>query len=184
VLEQVGVADIPSGTFERIVMPMLDGDLEGMMAGLRWRMERTVAAPLYHANSLATWAVGLCMSGEPERALAVVEEARGVADPDDVADQLQLDLSEAYARALAGDSDRAWPLVERARERARGTDMEEPGLHHEFVEARVLAALGERDAARRLLAGLAERYARRGLRRYAERYRRELAALDRPSDAK
>ena len=56
--------------------------------------------------------------------------------------------------------------------------MEEPGLHHEFVEARVLVALGDLDGARRLLAGLAERYARRGLRRYAERYRRDLAGLD------
>jgi hypothetical protein len=39
-------------------------------------------------------------------------------------------------------------------------------------------ALGDVDGARRLLAGLAERYATRGLRRYAERYRRDLAELD------
>ncbi len=177
-LEQVGVVDIASGTFERIVMPMLEGDLGGMEEGLRWRMERTVSTPLYHANSLAMWAVGLCMRGDAGQALAVVEEARGLADPDDVADQLQLDLAEAYARALAGDGEHARPLVQRARERLRETDMEEPGLHHEFVEARVLVALGDLDGARSLLAGLAERYARRGLRRYAERYRRELAALD------
>ena len=123
------------------------------------------------------WAAGLCLRGDAERALAGVEEARELADPDDVADQLQLDLAEAYARALAGDSEHAWPLVERARDRARETDMEEPGLHHEFVEARVLVVLGDLDGARRLLAGLAERYARRGLRRYAERYRSELEAL-------
>ena len=123
------------------------------------------------------WAAGLCLRGDAERALAVVEEARELADPDDVADQLQLDLAEAYARALAGDSERAWPLVERARDRARETDMEEPGLHHEFVEARVLVVLGDLDGARRLLGDLAERYARRGLRRYAERYRSELEAL-------
>ena len=176
-LEQVGVADIPSGTYERIVIPMLDGDLVAMEAGLLWRVERTVSTPLYHANSLAMWAVGLCMRGDSERALAVVEEARELADPDDVADQLQLDLSEAYARALAGDGERAWPLVERARDRARETDMEEPGLHHEFVEARVLVALGDPEGARGLLAGLAERYERRGLRRYAERYHSELEAL-------
>ena len=114
----------------------------------------------------------------PSSALAVVQEARGLADPDDVADQLQLDLAEAYARALTGDGEHAWRLVERARDRAQGTDMEEPGLHHEFVEARIRFALGDVDGARRLLAGLAERYARRGLRRYAERYRRDLAELD------
>jgi class 3 adenylate cyclase len=176
-LEQVGVADVPIGTFERIVIPMIDGDLVGMEAGMRWRVERTASTPLYHANSLAVWAIGLCMRGDFERALAVVEEARGLAEPDDVADQIQLDLADAYARALAGDSERAWPLLERARERARGTDMDEPGLHHEFVEARVLVALGDLDGARRLLAGLAERYASRGLRRYAERYRGELEAL-------
>ena len=176
-LEQVGVADIPSGTFERIVIPMLDGDLVEMEAGLRWRMRRTVSTPLYHANSLAMWAVGLCMRGDSERALGVVEEARELADADDVADQIQLDLAEAYAHALAGDSERAWSLVERARERTRETDMEEPGLHHEFIEARILAVLADLDGARRLLAGLAERYARRGLRRYAERYRSELEAL-------
>jgi len=56
--------------------------------------------------------------------------------------------------------------------------MEEPGLHHEFVEARIRLALGDVDGARQLLAGLAERYATRGLRRYAERYRRALAELD------
>jgi class 3 adenylate cyclase len=176
-LEQVGVADIPSGTFERIVIPMLDGDLAEMEAGLRWRMGRTASTPLYHANSLAMWAVGLCMRGDSERALGVVEEARELADADDVADQIQLDLAEAYAHALAGDSERAWSLVERARERTRETDMEEPGLHHEFIEARILAVLADLDGARRLLAGLAERYARRGLQRYAERYRSELEAL-------
>jgi hypothetical protein len=177
VLEQVGVTDIPSATFERVVIPMLDGDLVEMEVGLRWRVERTVSTPLYHANSLAMWAVGECMLGDHERALAVVEEARELADPDDVADQIQLDLSEAYARALAGDSERAWPLLERARDRARETDMEEPGLHHEFVEARILQALGDLDGARRLLAGLSARYAGRGLHRYAALYRRELDAL-------
>lgn len=177
-LEQVGGSDLAGATFVRIVLPMLDGDLVGMEAGLRWRIERTVSTPLYHANSLAMWAVGLCLLGDADSALAVVEEARGLAASDDVADQLQLDLAEAFARALAGDGEHAWPLVERARDRARETDMEEPGLHHEFVEARIRLALGDVDGARRLLAGLAERYARRGLRRYAERYGRELAELD------
>ena len=177
-LEQVGGSDLAGRTFERIVIPMLDGDLVGMEAGMRWRTERTVSTPLYHANSLAIWAVGLCLLGDADRALAVVEEARGLAAPDDIADQLQLDLAEAYARALTGDGEHAWRLVERARDRAQGTDMEEPGLHHEFVEARIRLALGDVDAARRLLAGLAERYATRGLRRYAERYRRDLAELD------
>ena len=176
-LEQVGASDVAGGTFERIVIPMLEGDLVGMEAGMRWRLERTASTPLYHANSLAMWAVGLCMLGDPARALAVVEDARRLADPDDVADQIQLDLSEAYARALAGDGERAWPLVARARERARETDMEEPGLHHDFVEARILGVLGHRDGARRLLDGLAERYERRGLHRYADAYRRELDAL-------
>ena len=175
--EQVGVLDVPSETFERVVIPMFEGDLVAMEAGLRWRTERTAATPLYHANSLGMWAAGLCMLGDHERALAVVEEARALADPDDVADQVQLDLSEAYARALDGDSECARPLLERARDRARITDMEEPGLHHEFIEARILQALGDLDGARRLLAGLSERYAERGLHRYAALYRRELDAL-------
>ena len=156
-LEQVGGPTLAGGTFQRIVIPMLDGDLDGMEAGMRWRTEKDgLDAPVPRRTRSRYGRWGCACSVTPTVRSRSSQEARGLAAPDDVADQLQLDLAEAYARALTGDGEHAWRLVERARDRAQGTDMEEPGLHHEFVEARIRLALGDVDGARRLLAGLAD----------------------------
>jgi class 3 adenylate cyclase/tetratricopeptide (TPR) repeat protein len=178
-LEQTGGWAVGIGTFERVVIPWVEGDLVAVEAGARWRVEetKTVARRLFYANALAMWALALCQLGDSGRALALVEEARGIADPDDVADQIQLDLAEAHARALVGENDLAWPLVERARHRAKGTDMDEPAFQREFLEACVLEALGDLDGARRLLEALVERHTSRGFHRYADRYSRDLDAL-------
>ena len=132
---------------------------------------------MFHANGLATWAFLLCARGDAEHALAVVDETRRIAAPDDVGDQATLDFAEAYARALTGEHDRARPLLQRAGERTQGIDLEHPLFNNAYREASVLTALDDLDGARRLLEGLIERHAARGFHRYAARYRRDLDAL-------
>ena len=168
-----------AGRLERIVIPMLDGDLDGMEAGdavggRRGRSRRPCTTPT--RSRYGRW--GCACSATPTVRSRSSQEARGLAAPDDVADQLQLDLAEAYARALTGDGEHAWRSSRGHATGRKGPTWRRRGLHHEFVEARIRLALGDVDGARRLLAGLAERYARRGLRRYAERYRRDLTELD------
>jgi hypothetical protein len=166
--------------FERMVMPWLDGDLAAAEAGARERVEwmRTQGGRIFEANALAAWALASCHVGRSEQALAVVGEARAIAEPGDIADQLDLDLAEAYARALEGESDAPRALLERARTWSEGTEMYVPFSEHDYIEACVLRTLGDVEDARRLIAALAERETRRGFHRFADRYRRELAALD------
>ena len=166
--------------YERVIVPWLDGDLAAVETGARQRVEdeRAAGTSIFYANSLAMWALALCQLGESGRALQLVEEARTLADPDDVADQIDLDLAEGYAWALEGKAELARTFVEHARGRAQGTDMWNPVFGPEFVEACVLRLLGDVEGARRLLAGLVERDTRRGFHRFAARYRSELAALE------
>jgi tetratricopeptide (TPR) repeat protein len=181
-LEQTGSFDgtVAAHMYERVVVPWLDGDAVAFERGSRERVEATsrVATRLYHANSLAEWAIALCEIGDAERASAAIAEARALADPDDLADQITLDLAEAYVHALEREPERARQFLERARARAKDTDLHPPAFDSEFVEARVRLAMGEVDGARRLLEALARDQEERGFHRIAERYRRELAALD------
>jgi hypothetical protein len=181
-LEQTGSAAsaVAVRNYESLVVPWLEGDAAALERGARERVEatRSYGTRLYHANTLAAWAVALCEVGDAERASAAIAEARGIADPDDVADQIDLDLADAYAHALASDTHAARGLVERARRRAEGIDMLAPAHGYRYVEARVLLALGDVEGARRILEDLRCTYEERGFHRFAERYRLDLAALD------
>jgi len=165
---------------ELVVVPWIESDAAAVEAGARERVELTkqVATRLYHANSLALWAVTLCEVGDAEQASAAIVEARSIAEPNDVADQIDLDLADAYAHALANDAEAARELVERARRTAEGIDMLVPAYGYRYVEARVLLALGDVEGARRILEDLRCTYEERGFHRFAERYRLDLAALD------
>ena len=167
--------------YERVVVPFLAGDRAAVERGWRVRTKetQTVGTRLYHAHALAAWAISLCQLGQTARPLEVVAEAREVADPNDIADQTELDLAEAYAHALSGERE-ALVLVERARRNREGTDMESPVYESRYVEACVLAALGDQSGARRLLEELVAFHDRRGFRRFADRYRQELDALRAP----
>ena len=107
-----------------------------------------------------------------------MREARELADPNDVADQIVLDQAEAYALAWSGETARARMLLERARVRAEATQLTAPMDNPLYGEARVLRQLGDVDGARRVLRGLLELSRQRGFHRVADRYRRDLAALD------
>ena len=133
---------------------------------------------MYLANALADWAAALCAIGEAERALEVVARARPLARADDLADAAALDMGEAYARALLGDRRGAEELVERTHDTLRDVDMAMlvAGAHR--IEGRTRAALGDVDEARAIFSRLAADAERRGFVRFADLYRRELAALD------
>ena len=180
-LEQTGIGTRGAvQTFVRVVVPWLDGDGVAVEAGARQRVEEEKASGtnLFYANAIAMWAETLCQLGEAERALELVNHAREIADPNDVADQIDLDLAEAHARALAGEAGLALKLLERARETARGTDIRTPVFGHDYVEACVFKALGDSEAARAALERVIERETRLGFHRFADRFRRDLAALE------
>jgi class 3 adenylate cyclase/tetratricopeptide (TPR) repeat protein len=162
------------------VVPWVEGNQIAVEAGARRWVDETASAArhVYHANALGNWAVALCDLGEHERALTAVREARELADPNDVADQIVLDQAEAYALALAGETARARTQLERARERADAIDLTSPIDNPQHAEACVLRELGDVDGARRLLQGLVELSRQRGLHRAADRYRRDLTDLD------
>ena len=61
---------------------------------------RHAAVPRERAGGVGGLAVPARQTARP---LEVVAEAREVADPNDIADQTELDLAEAYAHALAGE---------------------------------------------------------------------------------
>jgi class 3 adenylate cyclase len=181
-LEQVGarLALVTARMYERVVVPWVEGDDREVERGARARVEETkmFGTRLFYANALGMWAIALCRVREPERALELVEEARSLASPDDVADQIALDLAEGYARALLGQSAEAQPLIERAAARAQTIEMWSPAFDHRYDEAWARQAQGDLEGTRRLLTELFEANAARGFHRIAARYRRDLAALD------
>jgi class 3 adenylate cyclase/tetratricopeptide (TPR) repeat protein len=174
------VSAIAAHMYERVVVPWLDGDAAAVEQGARERVEMTsrVATRLYHANSLAGWAIALCDIGDSERASAAIAEARAIADPDDLADQIELDLGEAYVHALEHDLDGARRFLDSARARAAGVDMHSPAHDFSSVEAHIRVAMGDITGARELLEELARSSEERGFRRFTARFRRDLAALD------
>ena len=98
------VAIASSRHFVEGIVPWVEGDPIAIEAGARSWVEATAIAGtrLYHANALAEWAVTLCDLGDPEPALKAIREAREIADPNDVADQILLHQAEAYARPSTG----------------------------------------------------------------------------------
>jgi tetratricopeptide (TPR) repeat protein len=184
-LEETGAAEAAiaaSRYFLGRVVPWVEGDPIGVEAGTRRWVDETANAArhVYHANALGNWAVALCDLGEHETALTAVREARELADPNDVVDQIVLDQAEAYALALTGKTTDARTLLGRARERAEGIDLTWPLDNPLHVEACVLRELGDVDGARRILQDLFELCRQRGLHRAADRYRVDLVALGPP----
>jgi class 3 adenylate cyclase len=158
--------------------------LEGERERLEAQLRREIATlerldwHLYLGQFLAHWATALCDLGNGTAALEAVERGRSIAAPEDVADQVALDTAEAYARALLGELPAARGALARASGRARDIDMLVVTDELERVAAHVDRLAGHRDQAAARLRRLADDVEARGLRRFAERYRRDLAALD------
>ena len=182
-LEESGasaVAIASSRHFVEGIVPWVEGDPIAIEAGARKWVEATAIAGthLYHANALGEWAVALCGLGDLEQAFEAIRQARGIADPSDVADQMLLDQAEAYALALEGRAGRARMLLGRARELGAGTQVANPAADPLHTEACVLRTLGDLAGAQRLLESLVERETAYGRHRAADRYRRDLDAID------
>jgi class 3 adenylate cyclase len=162
-------------------MALVDGAeaYERVLGGKVERFE-AVGDRMYLANALAEWAFGLCAVGDAQRAHEAVVRGRMLARPDDRADSIALDVSEAYVAALLGDRDRAERLLERADAVRREIDMALFADWSWYVEAGVRSALGDTETARAILEGLAESAELRGYVRFAGVYRRELDALGAP----
>jgi class 3 adenylate cyclase len=172
------VAASEAGHFWSMVL-FLEGDGEGLEAQLREEiatLER-LGWHLYLANMLALWAIADCELGEGAAALDAVERGRGIAVAEDVADQIMLDAAEAYARAVLGELSTSRELIGRARERARDIDMRFTTDEVERVGAQIDRLAGDRERAAATLRRLADEAEALGSRRYADRYRRDLAAL-------
>jgi ATP/maltotriose-dependent transcriptional regulator MalT len=133
---------------------------------------------MFMANVLAEWAAALCAVGDTQRASEAVARGRTLARPDDWADSIALDVSEAYVAALLGDRERAERLLESAAAVRGEIDMALFADWSRYVEAGVRSALGDTETARAILEGLAESAELRGYVRFAGIYRRELGALD------
>jgi tetratricopeptide (TPR) repeat protein len=158
---------------------MFEGPVEHERV-VRERVERFEALGdrMYLANALADWAAALCGTGNADKALEVVARARALTRADDVADAVALDMSEAYAHALLGERERVEHLIERTHEALRDVDMAMVVYQAHHVEAGARTALGDVDEARAILTRLLADVDRRGLVRFADLYRRDLAALD------
>jgi len=135
---------------------------------------------MYLANALAEWAVGLCAVGDAQRAREAVARGRMLARPDDRADSIALDVSEAYVAAVLGDREGAERLLARADAARDEIDMVLFAEWCWYAEAGVRSALGDTKSARAILERLAESADGRGFVRFAGVYRRELEALGAP----
>ena len=167
-------------TYIRVIAPWLESDAAAVEQGGRERcldLER-LGLHYYRANSLGNWALGLCDLGDREGALDAIRQAREVVTDDDLGDQIVIDAADAYAHALGGERRPALELLERAQAHARGIDMVIVTDQLDYVDATVRALLGDLVEARELLTALVERANTRGLHRWADRYRRDLDALD------
>ena len=90
-------------------------------------------------------------------------------------------MSEAYARALVGDRERAEGLIQQTHEMLSDVDMALVVESVQHIEASARTALGDVDEARAILDGLIADAERRGFVRFADLYRRDLDALHSPS---
>jgi hypothetical protein len=178
-LRQVGSAleaEVTSGFLG--VLALVEGD-EAFERTQRARVEQLDALGdrMYLTNALAEWAVGLCAVGDAAAASQALARGRALLRSDDVADQVSLDVAEAYIRALAGDREGAERLLEEVRRVLDHVDMAMLVDRTRQIEASVRAALGDIDEARAILEALAASAEERGFVRFARLYERDLAAL-------
>jgi hypothetical protein len=94
-----------------------------------------------------------------------------------MADEIELACLESWLLAFDGDTAGSRRLLRQATEAADGIVLSIAADEVAHVAARVHVLIGDGAAAREVLSGLAERLDARGMRRFADRYRRDLAAL-------
>ncbi len=126
------------------------------------------------ANALGGWARLLARLGKPDRALDCVDRARAIVRRGDVADEIEIELGEAAARARLGDLVSARSAVKRARALAVGIVMRPLTDDIELVDGLVRLEGGDASGAREIGMDLAAAAEARGMIRFAEHFRRTL----------
>jgi hypothetical protein len=114
--------------------------------------------------------------GRPEEALEIVANARRIGSEQDIADQIDLDLAEAHARARQGEQAAARSSLESAQIRAAGTRMMFLNDEINVVEGEVEMMAGNRARAMDLADRLEAQSRELGLPRYAKALRRTVAS--------
>jgi class 3 adenylate cyclase len=130
----------------------------------------------YLVNMLGETALNKSRLGRPEEALEMVANARRVGSQEDIADQIQLDLAEAHARARHGDQASARSSLESARIRAAGTRMKILNDDIDVVEGEIEMMAGNRARAMEIADRLETQSRELGLPRYAEALRRTVVS--------
>ena len=162
------------------VVAWLEGDDVTAEAGYRRQVSEFEAlrGRAYLAGALGNWATSLGLLGDADAALRAVERGRSLARDDDIADQIGLDSAEALARALREEREPALELLARADAAAKQVTMVILAENVGYVEAHTRLALGDAAGARSMLERLGDVAEARGALRFADRYRRDLAAID------
>jgi hypothetical protein len=130
----------------------------------------------YLVNVLGEAALTKSRLERPEEALEMVASARRTGSEEDIADQIQLDLAAAHARARRGEQAAARSSLESARIRAAGTRMKIDDDQIDVVEAEVEMMAGNRARAMELANRLEAQSRELGLPRYAEALRRTVVS--------
>ncbi len=164
--------------FVRAAIPLAEADAAARERGLHdAAMEIAPWEHLYGANFLGDWAVSLCEVGDAGQARAVFERARALLSEGDVGDEILLLSVEALLHAHEGAPEAARARLEEAFEAAVGIDLFVSTMELAHVGVMVHALLGDLARARELLAELVALFDQRGMHRFADRFRRDLAAL-------
>jgi hypothetical protein len=158
--------------------------MEGDLAGQE-RLQREVLAEydrigdrIYSVFVLASFALTKSRRGDPDGALAMLTRGRAIGDPEDVADQIMLDLAEAHVRGRHGQQRRARASLESARRRLAGTRMNEVSDLVGMVGGELEMMAGHRDRAMQLTNPIAEAARDLGYPRYADAVVRTVRAAE------
>jgi len=171
-------AALMGGGFRALAL-WLEGDLDGHERLLRERISgyESLEDRTFLANVLGELGLVLAERGDVAAATEVLERARTLAHPDDVADQLELDALEAYICALRADTGSARALLDRVEQLSAGIELVALTDAADYWRASVLRLIGDVAAARAILERLEAGAEARGFKRFAARYRRDLAEL-------
>ena len=169
-----------AANFLRRLVPFLESDAEAVERGHREAAEQTLSLwPVYAANDLGQWALSRCELGDPAEALRTLARARPLSQPGDVADEIVLDVAEAWRAGSWAIASRAGAACPRPGV-AAGIDIPTTTEDLDCVDAKVSVRFGDPERARSLFSGLVSWNEERGRHRYADRFRRDFAALDMP----
>ena len=164
--------------FVRAAIPLAEADAAAR--GEASATRRGVEPPwehLYGANFLGDWAISLCEVGDARQARAVFERARALVMEGDVADEILLLSVGGVARALEASARRLESVSSRPSRRRSGSICSSARWSSRTSMPSFTGSWATMPAPAQLLAGLVALLEERGMHRFADRFRRDLAVL-------